>query len=250
MDKVAEQMNTAAPCDIVAGLCARLREFESKEGANGEALANECRSFIYKQEEVTWFHILLASYFVNGGVMLRDPWPPNPQSLPPLLPGSASSLMQPAALEAADEEEEGHQQLPAAIIYCHHEEEAAAATKIKADFELRAEADAEIEYEAGIEAESEIAQGEAKAAMIAVPVVESPDSPLQLFAAATDSFEDEMREHGFVDDFLDHLEDGRLNDDLVTEESADFTTTRGMRDIEQMVASLGACDGGAEYGGL
>lgn len=73
MQKIVDQMKTPAPPHVLDGLCTRLKEIETAESFHGEALANECRSFIYQQEEVKWLDILVTAYLINGGVILREP---------------------------------------------------------------------------------------------------------------------------------------------------------------------------------
>jgi hypothetical protein len=96
MEKVIEQMKTAAPEHVVQGLCTRLREIEGVESANGETLANECRKFIYEQNELKWIDVLVAAYFINGGVIVREPFhttksPPRATPPPPPPTSSAAS---------------------------------------------------------------------------------------------------------------------------------------------------------------
>lgn len=70
MKGVLEQMEKPAPKSIIDGLCHRLKLIEMAEGKDGEMLANECRSFISSNSK--WVDVMMASYLINGGIILRD----------------------------------------------------------------------------------------------------------------------------------------------------------------------------------
>jgi hypothetical protein len=78
MDRVIELMDKAAPKHVIEGLNKRLKEIETHETtsehlcSNGAALADECRKFIYGQDEVLWKHVLMTAYYINGGILLRE----------------------------------------------------------------------------------------------------------------------------------------------------------------------------------
>lgn len=66
-------MQKAAPKHVMEGLCQRLKEIETHENdTNGALLADECRKYIYSQDEILWMHVLMTAYYINGGVMLRE----------------------------------------------------------------------------------------------------------------------------------------------------------------------------------
>ena len=78
MDDVVKQMGSPAPQNVVDSLCFRLRLIAGAEGKGGEALSEECKSFLYNQAEVKWIDILTVSYLINGGIILRDVASPSP----------------------------------------------------------------------------------------------------------------------------------------------------------------------------
>ena len=73
-----KQMGSPAPQNVVDSLCFRLRLIAGAEGKGGEALSEECKSFLYNQAEVKWIDILTVSYLINGGIILRDVASPSP----------------------------------------------------------------------------------------------------------------------------------------------------------------------------
>ncbi len=76
MKRVLEQMKSPAPKHIVDGLCHRLKQIEMAEGKDGEAMANECRSFLDSKKvegkHVRWMDVMMAAYHINGGIILRE----------------------------------------------------------------------------------------------------------------------------------------------------------------------------------
>lgn len=73
MEKVITLMKQPAPKHVMEGLNQRLKEIETHENQNnGAALADECRKYIYSQNEILWSHVLTIAYYINGGVMLRE----------------------------------------------------------------------------------------------------------------------------------------------------------------------------------
>jgi hypothetical protein len=91
MDEVVLLMQKPAPKHVIDGLCQRLREielheadFSTKQAGNkgaclqGSLLADECRKYIYSQDEILWMHVLVSAYYINGGVMLREAVPSSP----------------------------------------------------------------------------------------------------------------------------------------------------------------------------
>lgn len=95
MDKVVELMKQPAPKHVMEGLCQRLKEIETlEEGAlNGAILADECRKYIYGQDEILWMHVLMAAYYINGGVMLREAQPKQPIATVAVAKGSVPKLV-------------------------------------------------------------------------------------------------------------------------------------------------------------
>lgn len=103
MEQVVELMKKPAPKHVMEGLCQRLKEIETNEKGqqhfvNGAVLADECRKYIYSQDEILWMHVLMTAYYINGGVMLREA-----HSLPDMQ--SSSNCSKKAAIEAAQPEQ-------------------------------------------------------------------------------------------------------------------------------------------------
>ena len=101
MEHVVELMQKPAPRHVMDGLCQRLKEIETYEsleedckqkpgegvsiknrGVNGALLADECRKYIYSQDEILWMHVLMTAYYINGGVLLREAHRPLPSIAP------------------------------------------------------------------------------------------------------------------------------------------------------------------------
>jgi hypothetical protein len=72
MEQVVSLMQKPAPKHVMDGLCQRLKEIESNETQRGLQIADECRKYIYGQDEILWMHVLVSAYYINGGIMLRE----------------------------------------------------------------------------------------------------------------------------------------------------------------------------------
>jgi hypothetical protein len=79
IDDVITMMNSPAPPGVVEKLCQKLRDVETHEkNTRGDFIVNECRSHIFKQEDVKWMDVMVSAYVINGGIMIRDIIPPPP----------------------------------------------------------------------------------------------------------------------------------------------------------------------------
>jgi hypothetical protein len=78
IDDVITMMNSPAPPGVVEKLCQKLRDVETHEkNIRGDFIVNECRSHIFKQEDVKWMDVMVSAYVINGGIMIRDIIPPS-----------------------------------------------------------------------------------------------------------------------------------------------------------------------------